>query len=174
MIRKAVITGSLVLSLGSLGLYVTSYLPIPKQRESRGFQFGDIYHMTAAGKPLPGKTRWLGYVQSGKASCELNKPFIDVREVFRCEIPFLFVCRYRQEAGVQPSLGGEMIMSGILCHISVHLWWPPLLFAVYPAVAFVRGPYRRYRRRRKGLCLKCGYDLTGNVSGTCPECGEKT
>ncbi|MCC6357786.1 MAG: hypothetical protein IT450_03505 [Phycisphaerales bacterium] len=22
-------------------------------------------------------------------------------------------------------------------------------------------------------CWKCGYDLTGNVSGTCPECGTK-
>lgn len=22
------------------------------------------------------------------------------------------------------------------------------------------------------LCARCGYDLTGNVSGTCPECGE--
>ena len=26
--------------------------------------------------------------------------------------------------------------------------------------------------RKQGLCLKCGYDLTGNVSGVCPECGE--
>ncbi|MFH1748614.1 MAG: hypothetical protein ABIG44_16385 [Planctomycetota bacterium] len=25
-----------------------------------------------------------------------------------------------------------------------------------------------------GLLCKCGYDLTGNVSGVCPECGEKT
>lgn len=24
---------------------------------------------------------------------------------------------------------------------------------------------------RKGCCLKCGYDLTGNISGRCPECG---
>ncbi len=48
-----------------------------------------------------------------------------------------------------------------------------LLFVAYPAIAFFRGPYRRYRRRKKGLCLKCGYDLTANVSGMCPECGEK-
>ena len=48
-------------------------------------------------------------------------------------------------------------------------------FATYPTIAlirYVRGPLRRYRRRRKGLCLKCGYDLTGNVSGVCPECGK--
>jgi hypothetical protein len=24
-----------------------------------------------------------------------------------------------------------------------------------------------------GHCPNCGYDLTGNVSGVCPECGEK-
>jgi len=27
------------------------------------------------------------------------------------------------------------------------------------------------RRRRVGLCERCGYDLQGNVSGVCPECG---
>ena len=31
--------------------------------------------------------------------------------------------------------------------------------------------YRRWERRRNGLCVKCCYDLTGNVSGVCPECG---
>ena len=30
------------------------------------------------------------------------------------------------------------------------------------------------RRYRKGCCQKCGYNLTGNVSGTCPECGTPT
>ena len=33
---------------------------------------------------------------------------------------------------------------------------------------------RRRRRRRiaGGLCGACGYDLRGNVSGVCPECGK--
>lgn len=26
-------------------------------------------------------------------------------------------------------------------------------------------------RRQMGLCICCGYDLTGNTTGTCPECG---
>jgi hypothetical protein len=26
-------------------------------------------------------------------------------------------------------------------------------------------------RRKMGLCAHCGYNLTGNVSGVCPECG---
>ena len=29
------------------------------------------------------------------------------------------------------------------------------------------------RRHRPGHCSKCDYDLTGNVSGRCPECGTK-
>jgi len=57
--------------------------------------------------------------------------------------------------------------------VSFPLWILPLLFAAHPAIAFMRGPFRRYRRRKKGLCIKCGYDLTGNVSGVCPECGER-
>ncbi|HNQ24901.1 MAG TPA: hypothetical protein PKK06_17615 [Phycisphaerae bacterium] len=30
----------------------------------------------------------------------------------------------------------------------------------------------RRRRRAQGLCMNCAYNLTGNVSGVCPECGE--
>ena len=31
---------------------------------------------------------------------------------------------------------------------------------------------RRRKRLARGLCPGCGYDLTGNLSGVCPECGE--
>ncbi|UCG16466.1 MAG: hypothetical protein JSV19_00205 [Phycisphaerales bacterium] len=55
-----------------------------------------------------------------------------------------------------------------------NVWFLTVLFSIYPAIAFIRRPLRRYRRRRKGLCAKCGYNLTGNVSGICPECGEPT
>ncbi len=55
--------------------------------------------------------------------------------------------------------------------LTVPLWIPFVLFAAYPTVAFIRGPLRRWRRRRKGLCIDCGYDLTGNVSEVCSECG---
>ncbi len=55
------------------------------------------------------------------------------------------------------------------------LYLPFLVFAtslaalcVYPRLPFAR---RRWRLKH-GLCVSCGYDLTGNVSGTCPECGQ--
>lgn len=31
--------------------------------------------------------------------------------------------------------------------------------------------WRRERRIQMGLCPNCGYNLTGNTSGRCPECG---
>ncbi len=66
------------------------------------------------------------------------------------------------------SIGGRP-----LCQIFVPCWFVVLLSAMYPTITFIRGPYRRYRRRKKGLCLACGYNLTGNVTGICSECGEK-
>jgi predicted RNA-binding Zn-ribbon protein involved in translation (DUF1610 family) len=48
------------------------------------------------------------------------------------------------------------------------------IVAVFPGTClggFVYARSRRYRRRRRGECLDCGYNLTGNVSGVCPECG---
>lgn len=35
-----------------------------------------------------------------------------------------------------------------------------------------RGRCRRAARMASGHCVKCGYDLRGDVSGRCPECGE--
>lgn len=46
-----------------------------------------------------------------------------------------------------------------------------LSFIAYPFIVFRQGPLRRYKRYRNGRCTKCGYDLTGNSSGICSECG---
>ena len=66
-----------------------------------------------------------------------------------------------------------MLPQLITVRLFVPLWAPCLLFMVPGTGTFLLGPYRRYRRRKKGLCLTCGYDLTGNESGVCPECGSK-
>jgi len=57
--------------------------------------------------------------------------------------------------------------------VAVPHWLLFVLLAAYPTFSFVRGPLRRWRRKRAGTCLKCGYNLTGNESGICPECGAK-
>ena len=48
-----------------------------------------------------------------------------------------------------------------------------LLTAAAPFVRLRRATLRRTGCATRG-CAACGYDLTGNVSGTCPECGSPT
>ncbi len=57
--------------------------------------------------------------------------------------------------------------------LAVPTWFPFVVLSAYPTLVFIRGPARRWRRRRRGLCLTCGYNLEGNVSGVCPECGSE-
>lgn len=39
------------------------------------------------------------------------------------------------------------------------------------AVVWMKHAHRRPFEPRGYICTRCGYDLTGNVSGRCPECG---
>ncbi len=51
--------------------------------------------------------------------------------------------------------------------VTIPLWMCLLLTGLPTAMAWVsREPFDA------GCCRDCGYDLTGNVSGRCPECGE--
>ena len=63
-----------------------------------------------------------------------------------------------------------------------YLWIPLypffLMSAILPVWWFIRFPgcwfVRNFQLRRPfpaGCCHRCGYNLTGNVSGICPECG---
>jgi len=66
--------------------------------------------------------------------------------------------------GSLPTLGVESTGSFF---VYLPLWIPFVLIGLPTAWL-----WRRDRRRpRPGCCAACGYDLTGNVSGRCPECG---
>lgn len=58
--------------------------------------------------------------------------------------------------------------------LGVPKWFASCATLVYPAFYFfVTRTRLRWRRLMKHLCAKCRYDLTGNESGTCPECGRE-
>ena len=51
---------------------------------------------------------------------------------------------------------------------TIPLWLPFLAIATPTTILWY---FDRPRRVRPGHCQHCGYDLTGNTSGICPECG---
>jgi hypothetical protein len=69
------------------------------------------------------------------------------------------------------TFGYRRSLDGLSVGLNVPMWESVLVFSIYPAVAFVRTRLRHRHRRMHNLCLHCGYNLTGNVTGRCPECG---
>ena len=60
---------------------------------------------------------------------------------------------------VSPGGGSSLILAAVFA---------ALLGCLLACVGFLRW---LSRSSSPGRCRKCGYNLTGNVSGTCPECG---
>jgi hypothetical protein len=55
---------------------------------------------------------------------------------------------------------------------AVSFGYPAGALMLLPSAWLVMWRRRRERRLRgAGFCFSCGYNLTGNVSGVCPECG---
>lgn len=77
--------------------------------------------------------------------------------------------------GVKESFGfafktlPEVDIKGTIKQVIVPFWPLVTVLAVPTCISWVR--WHRNLRRAVGLCSKCGYDLTGNESGVCSECG---
>ena len=73
--------------------------------------------------------------------------------------PFRLMWWFRLESGT-------VVRGGTATEVVVPLWFGAFSFGL-PTIILWFGD----RRRAPGLCIKCGYDLRGNASGVCPECG---
>ena len=76
---------------------------------------------------------------------------------------------------IAASIGLQLRSLGVILALSSVAGTVPA-YAHY--VHRVRGHLRAYleeaaKKERLPMCLHCGYDLTGNTSGLCPECGER-
>ncbi len=61
-----------------------------------------------------------------------------------------------------------------ITHAAANLTYPAVAASALILMLVVRMIVRQLRLRRETHCRACAYDLTGNVSGRCPECGNIT
>jgi hypothetical protein len=83
---------------------------------------------------------------------------------------------YRHALHFERHGSGNLDRNGVVENLELTYWYSAsdwfllLIFAVLPAL-WLRKRMSRLRLK-DGMCPSCGYDLTGNVSGVCPECGK--
>lgn len=173
MIRRIVVISCLVVSIGILVLWCVSFV------KTFAWHSSPIQRIHVALRLADGHLElWCVRKHWGALPDDLHKDLLHVNIehglLFHKDIP-----RKQFESPFNWRVGRLALLTQMvpgfadILAVGVPLWVPFGLFSAYPCVAFIRGPYRRYRRRKKGLCLKCGYNLTCNVSGVCPECGER-
>lgn len=68
-----------------------------------------------------------------------------------------------------PYWGATEASARLLAFSAFIPYWP-FLFAADVPTAYL---FWRDRPQPSDCCRNCGYDLTGNVSGRCPECGQR-
>jgi hypothetical protein len=81
----------------------------------------------------------------------------------------MFKKSFKYKPGRVTARDGSAIAMTVVCFPH---WLLVILFAVLPLRWVWGQSLLPSRRRRLGLCIKCGYNLTANTSGVCPECGE--
>jgi hypothetical protein len=83
---------------------------------------------------------------------------------------------YSENATAPPVIFAGFPLSGTTAtfryrEIDVPIWLFIIAFSVAPSIRVYRF-VRELRQPKPNECVECGYDLTGNVSGKCPECGQ--
>jgi len=77
-----------------------------------------------------------------------------------------FYGRYLLAGGTSAGLRAFVVIAA-----AMGLAWLAWVVLEMPRVVARERTIERGRRRAAGLCEQCAYDLTGNASGVCPECG---
>ena len=145
MIRKTFIIIALVGLLASLALWGMSYTVLgwSNGRTTISVSGGAVRYVEFVGISRTGTRRWWSGFKS-------------------------------LETALFPRVGWKRAITGQggTLHFLLPFWMPSAFFATVLWSCY-RPLYHLRRRRKMGLCVLCEYDLTGNVSGVCPECGTK-
>ena len=125
----------------------------------------------------PSPSKWSLFTKSGTLNLGRDRPWLEGEDLRRgmkmgaYERSLLgFGVKQTEEQRTWQSKSSRIIpYTTILKSYFVPLWFCCVVFSILPLVHFPR-IIRRFRRRRLGLCLHCGYDLRASPD-KCPECG---
>jgi hypothetical protein len=102
--------------------------------------------------------------QAAQVICEWeNQQAADVNEHATVARPRLWLI------AIGVVLFAAMVLRGATAEVPAFVWLSGIAFLV--AAAAVRTMWRRHHPLPRGHCETCGYNLRGNRSGRCPECG---
>ncbi len=146
--------------LGMAGLVVTGMMVVVFVASTRlvlGFSYESHF----------ASTMWMGYppetlsvtLRQGVVEMAIpyNRSFTGSWKYGKSATPFTRILRW------WPEFDGDRYVG----YMIIPLWIPTLIIAIPSFIL-----WRRNRKLPEGHCA-CGYNLTGNVSGVCPECGRK-
>ena len=184
MIRKTATMFFLTGLVVSAGLFATSvwyrFYYIPGSLRFRVSMFSGIVFITWPDDPYPRLTREDALMAIKVGSKPSGVSMLDFRQRLLTAKPF----QMGRAARAGLAISREPFHASTLRYfslrikrmephkeyrISVGLWVPALLCLGGLYFSFLHGRRRR-RRRKLGLCLKCGYDLRASEN-RCPECG---
>ena len=149
MFRKALTILSLIGLLLSVGLWAVSYLNVEyvsSRRQTRSIRVANGLLRVSQSMLIYEETNpsWLGLHSSG---------FTGFHTLWTPSYSYDKNSRFRY------------------WRLAIPFWIPTSLFSIILLPPLVQS-CRRRKRRKLGLCVKCGYDLRGSKD-RCPECGEE-
>jgi hypothetical protein len=154
---------SLLLCAASVVLWIRSHLAPPAAA-------------TGLVNLKPDPDRWSLYAQSGKLFLLRERSILDPADVPRVIKSGIdqrsllgFGTERWQKSHNWPVDRGTLTYGSVLNAYFCPLWSCVIVFLVLPLVELPRIT-RNFRRRRRGLCVNCGYDLRASPT-KCPECG---
>ena len=135
---------------------IPNWVNLDRWRHERSTSASDVEHEMYVGVGWPVHVLWCRWVRQGSAFAVDRSTAI-----IRSNDPLPWIGQVDNVLPFRPIWSGQLLTGA--------MW--------FGAIALLRGLLHLLRhglrdiRRWRGLCTQCAYNLRGNVSGVCPECG---
>jgi hypothetical protein len=84
---------------------------------------------------------------------------------------FVYIAYFAPALGTGPQDDDNLAYVGFVL-VAIGLAFIGFILFCIGGLGWLVQSVRSRNRRREGFCAKCGYNLTANTTGICPECGQ--